>query len=539
MKSFYNLANSCNDILFWETDSDFAVTFLNKTIDNNYPKDQIGKELKKHLLLQSKLQSNTKPSKNINKLELTCNQKKHQINTYSISGRANYIENTLLGYYGVCSMTSLVENSHITLKQIKKLAYIDPLTKLYNRRWCEKKLNKLLYKKQKSKISFLFFNIDNFKAINGFHGHSVGDRALRYISKLLLKIIGKNSHLSRLSGDEFGLILKTQNNGDAIHKAQEISESLSEHSFKWQYKIYTISMSIGLALVEENDDFNSILTHASEACYNAKKSGQNNIAIYNPNSNDTIKSKEDLKWYNILNKALKNDQFELWCQPIYNSSKEISHYEILLRLIDDSKNAISPSLFMGAAYKYGLIYEIDKKVIELFCQFYKDNHTKINDIKFSINLSGHSLSYIELLPFILDYLEEYAINYNNICFEITESEIINNLEMALIFINVVRNYGCKISLDDFGKGQSGLSYLKEIPFDYIKIDGNFIKGINNDKINKAIIESIIHIAEVMKKPTIAEYIEDKFLFNQIKSMGVDFFQGYYLSHPHKITEILK
>jgi EAL domain-containing protein (putative c-di-GMP-specific phosphodiesterase class I) len=186
-----------------------------------------------------------------------------------------------------------------------------------------------------------------------------------------------------------------------------------------------------------------------------------------------------------------------------------------------------------------MIFTIDKLVIDSFCQFYQSNREQLKPQLFSINISGHSIGRDGFLDFVLNCIEKYSIDASILCFEITENEIIKNLDKALSFIKQVRKLGCKISLDDFGKGLTSFSYLKNIPYDFIKIDGQFIKELNEDKINLAVIKSIVYIAEVMNKKTIAEHIESEEVFKQITALGVDYFQGNYFSEPHQITKLLE
>lgn len=234
-----------------------------------------------------------------------------------------------------------------------------------------------------------------------------------------------------------------------------------------------------------------------------------------------------------------NGKFELWCQPIVSLHKSTPHYEVLLRMRSEDNKIVSPEKFMGSADRFGMMYTIDKLVVVDFCQFYKKNANLLKNTLFSINLSGHSLSRDSFLDFVLSSFKKYKITCSDICFEITESEIIKNLDKAIVFIKKVQALGCKISLDDFGKGLTSFSYLKNIPYDFIKIDGQFIKELNNDKINAAIFKSVVYIAETMNKKTIAEHIENDEVLKQVAALGVDYFQGYYFSEPHQITKLLE
>ena len=435
-------------------------------------------------------------------------------------------------YNDITQQTNLID-------KLGRLAFRDSLTKLYNRRWCEKKLKQMLIGSSANTLAFLYLDLDHFKVINDSCGHIHGDDVLEEISQLLLNTVGQEAFLSRLGGDEFGLILHQQTEREVMAIANNIKGAIGNYSYHWKNKLFKIGVSIGVVFVDEEDDFRSVFVHADEACYISKETGRDKCTIYNSEKAEFQQTKTDLKWYDAIQKALLNGRFELWCQSINASKSGLSHYEVLLRMRTEADKLISPAQFMGSADRFGMIFTIDKRVIEEFCQFYYQNREAVQNSLFSINISGHSISREGFLPFVLNCLNKYDIDYKCICFEITETEIIKNLDSALIFINQVRELGCQISLDDFGKGLTSFSYLKNIPFDNIKIDGQFIKEYNDDQINEAIIKSIVYIAEVMNKKTIAEHIENEEIFMQIKSLGVDYFQGNYFSEPHQITKLLE
>ena len=440
---------------------------------------------------------------------------------------------------GRCWTFKDISQQMILVDKLGKLAFRDSLTKLYNRRWCEKKLKQMLKKPDAKSLAFMYLDLDHFKVINDSCGHINGDDVLAQISQLLLQTVGQEAYLSRLGGDEFGLILKQKPKRQVLEIAGNIKRAIAKYSYRWKKKLFKIGISIGVVFVDEEDDFRSVFVHADEACYMSKETGRNKCTVYNANKAEFQKTKTDLKWYDAIQKALLNGKFELWYQSIHDPQLHKPHYEILLRMRTDNDKLISPALFMGSADRFGMIFTIDKRVISDFCQFYHKNQAAVKDSLFSINISGHSLSRDGFLPFVLNCLEKYCIDCKNICFEITENEIIKNMDHALIFINKLRQLGCKIALDDFGKGLTSFSYLKNIPYDYIKIDGQFVTGFNEDKINEAIIKSIVYIAEVMNKKTIAEHIENEEMLNQIKALGVDYFQGNYFSKPLQITKLLE
>ncbi len=436
------------------------------------------------------------------------------------------------------SFKDISKQSYLVNK-LSSLAFRDSLTKLYNRRWCEKKLKQLLKTNNNETMAFLYMDLDHFKVINDSCGHLHGDQALAQISQIFLKTFGKKSLLARLGGDEFGLILLNKSQSQVIEATDQVKQALSNYTYLWKKKIFKVGISIGIVFIDQEDDFKTVFVHADEACYQSKKTGKNKYTIYNAEKDEFQKTQTELKWYDAIQKALLNGKFELWCQPIKCIKHSTPHYEILLRMRSEDDKVISPALFMGSADRFGMMYTIDKLVVDSFCQFYKNNVDTVENTLFSINLSGHSLSRDSFLDFVLSCFEKYNVAYSDICFEITESEIIKNLDKAIIFINEVRKRGCKISLDDFGKGLTSFSYLKNIPFDYIKIDGQFIKELNDNKINAAIIKSIVYIAEIMGKKTIAEHIESEDVLIQVATLGVDFFQGHYFSEPHQITKLLE
>lgn len=440
---------------------------------------------------------------------------------------------------GRCWSFKDVSKQSYLVDKLSGLAFRDSLTKLYNRRWCEKKLKQLLKRKTNSSMAFLYMDLDHFKVINDSCGHLHGDEALEQISAVFLNVFGKKSLLARLGGDEFGLILLDKSHSQVTELANQIKYTLSNYTYLWKKKIFKIGLSIGIVFIEKEDDFRTIFVHADEACYQSKKTGKNKYTIYNEEKDVFQKTQTELKWYDAIQKSLLNGKFELWCQPIKDQENTSRHYEILLRMKSEEGKIISPAMFMGSADRFGMMYTIDKLVVDSFCRFYKDNANVVKNILFSINLSGHSLSRDTFLKFVLDCFKKYRVDCNNICFEITENEIIKNLDKALVFIKKVRGLGCKISLDDFGRGLTSFSYLKNIPFDFIKIDGQFVKELNDDKINAAIIKSIVYIAEVMGKKTIAEHIESESVLKQVTDLGVDYFQGYYFSEPHQITKLLE
>ena len=479
--------------------------------------------------MQNSAQNPSVTTKNIVKLK---NEK-----VFEIKATPHVYDSELIG---MCLSFKDITKQTVLVEKLGKLAFRDSLTRLYNRRWCERKLKQLLKTSSINNLAFLYLDLDHFKVINDSCGHIHGDEVLEEISSILLKTTDQNSFLARLGGDEFGFILIDKSKKEVIKVISMIQKVIQKYTFHWKKKIFKLGISIGVVFVSDEDDFRSIFIHADEACYLSKETGRNKYTIYNANDHNFQKTKTQLKWYNSIQKALIKSDFELWIQPIISENHEmLQHYEILLRMRDKQDKLISPSEFMEAADRFGLIYSIDKTVISKFCAFYSAHRQQLKNCIFSINVSGHSLSRNGFLPFVKKCLGDAQVDFTRICFEITENEVIQDLDKALHFIKDIKRMGCMISLDDFGKGLTSFSYLKDIPYDYIKIDGQFVKEIFNDPINEAVIKSIVYIAEVMHKKTIAEHVESEALLQKLSELGVNYFQGNYFSKPKSLIKLLE
>jgi len=282
-----------------------------------------------------------------------------------------------------------------------------------------------------------------------------------------------------------------------------------------------------------------VLSSADVACYAAKDAGRNRVHIYEPSDEAVTERYGQMHWTSRISKALKEERFQLYQQPIVGvPDQKRNHLEILLRMIDENGNVIPPGAFISAAERYGLMREIDRWVITNVFKFMGRNDPadpiKNTDRVIAINLSGDSINDAALLDFILREKNKYNISLTNVCFEITETVAISNLSKATVFINELKNHGCQFALDDFGSGLSSFAYLKNLPVNYLKIDGSFVKDVSRDKIDRAMVESIQQIGEVMKLRTIAEHVEDKETLKVLEEIGVDYVQGYYLGRPEAI-----
>jgi diguanylate cyclase (GGDEF)-like protein/PAS domain S-box-containing protein len=438
-------------------------------------------------------------------------------------------------FEGRCWYYKDITRQSTLLRRVMKQAYSDPLTGLYNRRWCENKLTRLLRGDNKNQVSFLYMDVDYFKAINDACGHVTGDRALRELSQILLSVTREMGDLCRLGGDEFGMILFGKTQKQAIEVAEKIRQAVKSYRLIQQDKEYRLGISIGLVSANRRDSTKSIFIKADEACYLAKTSGRDCLIIYHEEKERIHQSHQELAWFERMQSALANDRLQLWQQPVYTRDKSQECYqEILVRHVGEDGGITEPKEFMPAIERFGLAEQLDRWVIESLFSWLCQQDPNSERV-YSINLSGQSITKPAFLDFVLQQFATYRIPYARICFEITENEIIQNLDRARNFMQIFRDNGCHFALDDFGKGLTSFAYLKDLPFDYIKIDGEFVKGLNDDKINEAIVKSVVYIAQVINKATIAEHVEDAQTMDTLSQLGVNLFQGHHLARPQPLA----
>jgi len=417
----------------------------------------------------------------------------------------------------------------------------DPLTGLSNRREFEIRLNRLLKSAVKNDTchALLYIDLDQFKIVNDTCGHIAGDELLRHVTALLTLCLTSDDILARLGGDEFGVLLEDCNQEKAFKVASDILKKLQEFRFVWQDNTFVIGGSIGQTSISRlNNNSIEILRNADTACYVAKDKGRNRIHIFEESS-EIAKHQGEMKWVSRINQALEENRFVLYRQKIvpFDISK-CDHYEILLRMIDEEGSLVLPGPFISAAERYDLMNTIDKWVIRK--TFSSQSELLLdNDTVYSINLSGQSLSIENFLHFVVKHLTDSGVKPEKVCFEITETAAITNLRGATRFISTLKKMGCKFSLDDFGMGLSSFSYLKQLPVDYLKIDGSFIRDILDDRMDCAMVEAINEIGHVLGLETIAEFVESKEIFDRLKQMGLDYGQGVYIEEPIPFESVIQ
>lgn len=423
-------------------------------------------------------------------------------------------------------------------------AYHDELTGLVNRREFNNRLERVLktIKIEKTENALCYMDLDQFKVVNDTCGHIGGDELLKQLATLLQKNIRQRDTLARLGGDEFGVLMERCSMERAEGVARNLHQAISDFHFIWEGKTFNIGVSIGLVPVNSaSESMTMVLKQADTACYAAKDAGRNRIHIYHDEDEELSLRHGEMQWVSKINQALEDNRFHLVYQsivPLGNDVNKGEHYELLLRMTDEGNKIISPGSFLPAAERYNITPKLDRWVINTAFNWFANNPQHLNDLyQCSINISGLSLGNEDFLNFIVQQLDEYSIPANKICFEITETAAISKLTSATSFINILRKIGCKFALDDFGSGLSSFAYLKNLPVDYLKIDGVFVKDIVDDPIDLAMVRSINEIGHVMGKKTIAEFVENKEIFDKLKEIGVDYAQGYGIAKPKPMDEM--
>ena len=415
----------------------------------------------------------------------------------------------------------------------------DPVTEQLNRRGFTERLENLLNQRQLFTVNncLLVIDIDQFKVINDTAGHKGGDQLLRQMVALILHNLKKTDILSRLGSDEFAIILKQCSLEHATVIAERIRLEIKQFRFLHKDKMFDLSACIGaVELNAEIKDFSQALRSADLACTVAKEQGRNRVHIYMPTDEALLKHENQMLWVGRINLALEEDLFQIYRQKIellHGDPAREEHYEVLIRLKDKNGEVLSPFHFIPAAERYGLMPKIDRWVIKTTFKKMADEFSRNPGSKLvcSINLSGLSFSEDGLVVYIRDQLKKFDVPAGRVCLEITETAAVSNLTQAVKFMEALKETGCHFALDDFGSGMSSFTYLKNLPVDYLKIDGYFVKTMLENKIDKAMVNSIHQIGSVMGLKTIAEFVENEDIMNELKAMGVDYGQGYGIHKP--------
>ncbi len=438
-----------------------------------------------------------------------------------------------------------ITEAHKLAEEISYQATHDSLTGLVNRREFEKRLTRILQgaSYDNSEHALCYLDLDQFKVINDICGHIAGDELLRRLGRVLREKVRKQDTLARLGGDEFGVLLEQCSLNQAERIAGDLQTTIRDFRFVWDGKVFAVGVSIGLVPIGKPDEtVTSALSMADTACYAAKDAGRNRIHVYRESDNVLARRHGEMQLVSRINSALDDHRFHLVYQPIVplaSVDDTCQHFELLIRMQDETGGTISPAVFLAAAERYNLSVTLDRWVISTAFAWLTDQSQHLDSRYLcSINLSGLSLGDSEFLKFVMGQFTNKAIPPENVCFEITETAAIANFDSATHLINTLRARGCRFALDDFGSGLSSFAYLKNLPVDFLKIDGMFVKDIVDDPIALAMVKSINEIGRVMGKKTIAEFVENDAILERLREISVDYAQGFGVGRPRPLADMI-
>jgi diguanylate cyclase (GGDEF)-like protein/PAS domain S-box-containing protein len=438
-----------------------------------------------------------------------------------------------------------ITDAHMIADELSYRASYDALTGLVNRREFEQRLERVLDTAglESTENALCYLDLDQFKVINDTCGHIAGDELLRQIAAVLQSNVRQRDTLARLGGDEFGVLMERCSLEQAKRVADKLRTKVADFRFVWAQKNFGVGVSIGIVPIDQtSENISAIMNAADSACYTAKYKGRNRIHVYRRSNTDLVRRHGDADWVIRVEKALRENSFELSYQPIVPASSKTDdgiHIELLLRLRDASGKPIPPGAFLPAAERYNLSTSIDRWVISHALAWFTENPGALERIATcSVNLSAQSLTDPKFLNFVCDLFDISPVPAEKICFDISESVAIANLTDATRLMTTLGKLGCRFALDDFGSGHSSFAYLKTLPVDFLKIDGVYIKGIADDPVALAIVRSINDIGQVMQKRTIAEFVESEQVAEKVRELGIDFYQGYFIAKPKPIEELV-
>ncbi|MES2741728.1 MAG: EAL domain-containing protein [Pseudomonadota bacterium] len=418
----------------------------------------------------------------------------------------------------------------------------DALTGLVNRREFETRLLRTLERAHHSggnDAALLYMDLDQFKIVNDSCGHSAGDELLKQLASLYTEHVRERDTLARIGGDEFALIVEHCSLAEAVAVAEKILDATRNFRYGCQGQLFQLGISIGLTPIDRSLlSIEEALRRADHACYIAKESGRNRMYVHYSDNVDFAQRRSDMHWVTKLASAFQNDQLQLYYQPILalGDGGMRRHYEILLRMKNGASEPIGPGTFLPAAERYDVILKIDRWVLKQTLDWLERHPDHTTDLEMcSINLSRRSLADLSFHKFAADLIDASTVPAEKLCFEITENGAIANMQKTIEFIEALSARGCRFSLDDFGSGMTSFAYLKQLPVDFIKIDGSFIQMMSSSAVDYEMVRFTNDISHMMGRKTIAEYVSDPAILSSLREIGVDFAQGYWVGEPRPLT----
>jgi diguanylate cyclase (GGDEF)-like protein/PAS domain S-box-containing protein len=454
-----------------------------------------------------------------------------EISASPIQGPANSISGTVVVFHDVGEIRGLTQ-------QMSYQATHDALTGLINRREFERRLQEAMDSAHAEEAVHIlcYMDLDRFKAVNDSCGHIAGDNMLREVSSLIKEQVRDSDFVGRLGGDEFGTLLM----GCPIDKAQQIAadicHAVADYRFVWKDKIFNIGISVGLVQISHaSGTLQDVVSAADSACYVAKQRGRGQVHVYSARDEAIARDRGDIQWLRQLQDALHEGKFELAMQPIIATGSGDSSgpaVEVLIRMPDERGRHSNSADFLRSAERYQLMPQIDRWVINATLAAINAQEIRLaGNRSCAINISGQTLGDEGFLDFVVEALDHSGVTPGNICFEVTESAISSNVQYAQRFIEVLHGIGCEFALDDFGSGLGSFSSLKDLPVDYLKIDGTYTHNLSTDLVNQEMVAAMIKLARTMQFKVVAEQVEEQEDFDWLRDKGVDFVQGNFVDPP--------
>lgn len=423
----------------------------------------------------------------------------------------------------------------------------DPLTGLVNRRSFESRLADALreVRREQAQHTLMYLDLDQFKVVNDTCGHAAGDELLRQVSTLLQSAVRHNDLLARLGGDEFGILLWECPATDGLVVAETLIEALRQYRFAWQGNSFTVGASIGVAAIDAHfQDPTHALIAADTACSASKDAGRNRAILWRADDQELRRRSDEIQWAPRLQQALEENRFCLYYQPIVATTSTDAidaadaRYEVLLRMVDEDGGIVPPMAFLPTAERYHQMGAIDRWVVSTLFSFLSGNRPTLPPQGcYFVNLSSATVGDERFVDFVGDQLRQHRVDPQQLCFEITETVAIANLSRAAELIAQLKAFGCHFALDDFGSGTNSFNYLKSLPVDVVKIDGEFIRDLASDPLDRAIVESISRIAQLLGLTTVAEFVENEAILLEVRALGIDFVQGYGIGRPEAVPRM--
>ncbi len=428
----------------------------------------------------------------------------------------------------------------------RKLSYEgshDQLTGFLNRSAFEQKFENLVTENSNTTVQhvFAYLDLDQFRVVNETCGSAAGDLLLKQVSKVIKKHVRKSDIVARLSGDEFGIIMPFFEMEPALLVIQKIIIEIQHSGFVWNDQDYQVTSSIGvMTFGRMSDEYAEYYSKVTTACFLAKQNGGNQYHYIDENDEKVLAQQESMEWVSGIMEGFSEDRFCLYVQPIVSIDRDEkhTHYEVLIRYRSADGSIISPGDFLPPAERYNLIERIDNWVVSSVIAWLQEHQHELGEVMFSINLSGRSIGSQTFHKFLRESLEASNIKMSSLCFEITETAVVDNVERSVEFINSIKELGVKFSLDDFGTGLSSFSYLKQFPVDYLKIDGEFVRDILEDDKSYVFIRSMTEVGHCLDMKVIAEFVESDTMFDKLREANVDYIQGYTVGKPVSIQTLL-